>query len=99
MKSCRFPPNSGVNIQRPESVQRRIRTSLALFVVSDDQFAAAPHRLEHPTLSTGFLHRHRHCGRGPEWQRDVTSPAAGGHPPLEPIALDYQASWKGVLDS
>ena len=36
---------------------------------------------------------------GPEWQRDVTSPDLGNHPRLEPIALDYQASWKGVLNS
>lgn len=36
---------------------------------------------------------------GPEWQRDVTSPNLGNHPRLEPIALDYQASWKGVLNS
>jgi hypothetical protein len=36
---------------------------------------------------------------GPEWQRDITSLDLGNHPRLEPIALDYQASWKGVLNS
>jgi len=35
----------------------------------------------------------------PEWQGDVTAPDLGPHPRLEPIALDYQASWKGVLNS
>lgn len=36
---------------------------------------------------------------GPEWLGEVTAPAMGDHPRLEPISLDYQASWKGVLNS
>jgi hypothetical protein len=35
----------------------------------------------------------------PEWQDGVSSPAFGSHPRLEPISLDYQVSWKGVLNS
>lgn len=35
----------------------------------------------------------------PEWQAKLTPPAAGTHPRLEPIALDYQMSWKGILNS
>lgn len=35
----------------------------------------------------------------PEWKADLTSTAGGTHPRLEPIALDYQVSWKGILNS
>lgn len=35
----------------------------------------------------------------PAWQGDVTAPHLGSHPRLEPISLDYQASWKGILNS
>jgi len=35
----------------------------------------------------------------PEWKADVSSPVFGTHPRLDPISLDYQMSWKGVLNS
>ncbi len=35
----------------------------------------------------------------PEWKNELSRPAPGPHPRLEPIALDYQVSWKGILNS
>ncbi|MCX6867944.1 MAG: DUF3108 domain-containing protein [Verrucomicrobia bacterium] len=35
----------------------------------------------------------------PAWQKDLTSPAAGDHPPLAPCLLDFQVTWNGILDS
>lgn len=35
----------------------------------------------------------------PDWKAEITSPAFGPHPRLQPMSLDYQASWKGVLNS
>ena len=39
------------------------------------------------------------CGAAPEWKQDLTPNVAGTHPALEPVALDYQVSWKGMIDS
>ena len=68
-------------------------------MVSDDQFAAPPPALNLRSFLLASLTATGIAAAGPEWQRDVTSPAAGDHPRLEPIALDYQVSWKGLLDS
>jgi hypothetical protein len=35
----------------------------------------------------------------PQWKDELTATAGGTHPRLEPIALDYQVSWKGILNS
>lgn len=39
------------------------------------------------------------CVAAPEWKQDLTPNVAGTHPALEPVALDYQVSWKGMIDS
>ena len=35
----------------------------------------------------------------PDWKTTLTPPGIGTHPRLDPIALDYQMSWKGILNS
>ncbi len=35
----------------------------------------------------------------PAWKAELTSPAKGPHPDLKPIALDFQLSWKGMIDA
>ncbi len=35
----------------------------------------------------------------PEWQDQLTSPKPGNWKPLAPCVLDFQLSWKGMLDS
>ncbi len=35
----------------------------------------------------------------PAWKANLTSPAPGTFPPLKPSVLDYQVTWKGMLDS
>lgn len=35
----------------------------------------------------------------PAWQKDLTSPAPGDHPPLAPCQLDFLVTWNGILDS
>lgn len=35
----------------------------------------------------------------PAWKSDLSSPVLGSHPRLAPTSLDYQISWKGILDS
>lgn len=45
-------------------------------------------------FATTFL-----AAAAPDWKEDVSSPAFGSHPRLEPCSLDYQVSWKGVLNS
>jgi hypothetical protein len=39
------------------------------------------------------------CAAAPEWKQDLSPNVAGAHPALEPVALDYQVSWKGMIDS
>jgi hypothetical protein len=36
---------------------------------------------------------------GPAWQRELTAAKPGPWPALKPCVLDYQVSWKGMLDS
>ena len=45
-------------------------------------------------LATGSL-----ATAEPAWQKDLTSPAPGDHPPLAPCLLDFQVTWNGILDS
>jgi hypothetical protein len=35
----------------------------------------------------------------PAWKGEISSPALGTHPPLKPVALDFQLSWKGLIHS
>ncbi|MBK1882589.1 DUF3108 domain-containing protein [Luteolibacter pohnpeiensis] len=35
----------------------------------------------------------------PEWVGGLTSPSAGPHPIITPMSVDYQISWKGLVDS
>jgi hypothetical protein len=35
----------------------------------------------------------------PAWKAELTSPATGAHPRLQPTTLEFQMSWKGMINS
>jgi hypothetical protein len=39
------------------------------------------------------------CAAAPAWEKQLTAPAPGPWPAIAPSALDFEVSWKGMLDS
>ncbi len=57
-------------------------------------------RIIRSTLLIGcVMHASSALHAEPEWRKELNSPRAGNHPPIQPITLDYTLSWKGTINA
>jgi len=51
------------------------------------------------SIICGLLLAHAAALAQPTWQGDLTAPNLGPHPAIPPCALEFQVSWKGLINS